>query len=78
VPRFAPKVRAAAEAVRAMVAEGRLLPGDAAPSAAALSEMTGTCYVYCLQAVRLLLAEGTLVRVKSPRSRPRVAGVTRP
>lgn len=69
--RFAPKAGAVAEAVRAMIAESRLLPGEAAPSAAALSGQTGTSYVYCLQALRLLVAEGTLER-ESPGGRPRV------
>lgn len=54
------KVRQAAYTVRGMIAEGTLKPGDTAPSAPALSEQTGVCYVYCLRALRLLAADGTL------------------
>lgn len=70
--RATPKVREAADAVRAMIAVGRLLPGEAAPTAPGLSTQTGICYVYCLRALRLLVADGTLEAGKPPRGRPRV------
>lgn len=69
--RFAPKVGAVAETVRAMIAGSRLLPGEAAPSAAALSRQTGASYQYCAQALRLLVDEGTLEREVAG-GRPRV------
>ena len=70
--RIAPKARAVAETVRGMIAAGELAPGDIAPSAPALAAQTGTCYSYCLAALRQLTAEGTLEAGRPPRGRPRV------
>lgn len=55
-----------------MLSSGRLLPGDIAPSAPELATQTGICYSYCLQALRLLVADGTLEPGRPPRGRPRV------
>lgn len=70
--RTTPKVLEAAGAVRGMITAGHLMPGDIAPSALALAEGTGVCYAYCLRALRLLTADGTLEAGKPPHGRPRV------
>lgn len=70
--RAAPRVRQAADVVRAMIDGGTLRPGDLAPFAPGLSAQTGICYTYCLRALRLLVADGTLEPGAPPRGRPRV------
>jgi len=72
VARTPPKVQQAVYTVRAMIAEGLLKPGDIAPSVPQLQEATGVCEAYCQRAIRLLVADGTLVPGPSPRGRPRV------
>jgi DNA-binding GntR family transcriptional regulator len=67
-----PKVREAADTVREMIGDGKLLPGETAPSAPGLSAQTGICYSYCARALRALVADGTLEPGKPPRGRPRV------
>lgn len=67
-----PKVRQAADTVRAMIAGGHLLPGEIAPSAPELSERTGTCLAYCRWALNLLVGDRTLEAGRPPRGRPRV------
>ena len=67
------KRQAAADAVRAMIADGTLSPGAPAPSGAALARKTGVSTLTCRKALRTLLADGTLARGVSPNSRLRVA-----
>ena len=62
----------AAYTVRAMIREGDLRPGDKAPSARELREVTGVCVAYCRRAIRLLTDDGTLLPGKPPQGRPRV------
>jgi len=72
VPRTTPKITQAAYTVRGMIAEGTLKPGDKAPSVPELREATGVCTDYCLRALRLLVADGTLLPGRPPLGRPRV------
>lgn len=71
-----PKVAAAADAVRAMIAGGELKPGDRAVTARALAQAAGVSETYARLALRLLVREGTLARNPGPRGlgRPTVAG----
>jgi DNA-binding FadR family transcriptional regulator len=55
-----------------MVGDGTLKPGDAAPTGAALREMTGAGLTQCLMALRVLEAEGTLIAQTSPRGKVRI------
>lgn len=72
MPRTTPAIEQAAYTVRGMIAEGALKPGDTAPSAPELREVTGVCATYCRRALDLLVQDGTLVPGKPPRGRPRV------
>lgn len=69
-----PKVLLVADAVRKMIANGTLGPGDFTPAASALAAVTGACVAYCERALRLLVTDGTLVRPASRAGRPRVPG----
>jgi DNA-binding FadR family transcriptional regulator len=55
-----------------MVANGVLKPGEAAPTGAALREMTGAGLTQCLMALRLLESDGTLIAQTSPRGKVRI------
>lgn len=56
-------VRLAAE-LRAQIADGRLAPGQPAPSRTKLAEQTGWSPLTCAKALRLLESEGLLTRYK--------------
>jgi DNA-binding transcriptional regulator YhcF (GntR family) len=58
--------------VRAQVAAGVLVPGETAPSGAALARVTGYSTLTCRKALRVLIKEGVLVPGASPGARPRV------
>jgi hypothetical protein len=58
--------------IRAQIAAGVLMPGEAAPSGAALARATGYNALTCRKALRTLIKEGTLVPGASPSARPRV------
>jgi DNA-binding transcriptional regulator YhcF (GntR family) len=60
--------------VRAMIADGVLLPGQFAPSSAALARTTGYSDVTCRRGLRTLIKDGVLVPGASPGARPRVPG----
>jgi transcriptional regulator with XRE-family HTH domain len=64
---------AVAALVRDMITDGTLSPGGPVPSGAALARKTGFCTLTCRQALRALLADGTLTRGVSPTARLRVA-----
>ena len=66
--RVTPRIAEAVNAVRAMIADGTLKPGQRAPGAAELHEKTGISVVYCTRALQLLESDGTLIRT-SPRGR---------
>ncbi|HET6187116.1 MAG TPA: GntR family transcriptional regulator [Trebonia sp.] len=73
-PQDAPlKRETAASLVRDMIADGTLKPGAPVPSSAALARETGFAALTCRQALRALLADGTLARGVSPTARLRVA-----
>ncbi len=75
--RVTPKITEAAGVIRAMIAGGTLLPGEAAPDGGTLHAMTGISRAYCYRALRLLERAGTLTRA-TPRGRIwRVAGTAR-
>ena len=61
-----------AATVRAQVADGVLLPGQAVPSGAALSRATGFSVLTCRRALRALITDGVLVPGASRNARPRV------
>jgi hypothetical protein len=67
-----PKYQQVADSIRARIADGILLPGEPAPSAAALSRATGYSSLTCRQALGKLIKDGVLVAGASPRARPRV------
>jgi DNA-binding transcriptional regulator YhcF (GntR family) len=58
--------------IRAQIAAGMLMPGEAAPSGAALARATGYNALTCRKALRTLITEGALVPGASPGARPRV------
>ena len=58
--------------IRAQIADGVLLPGEAAPSGAALSRMTGYSALTCRKGLSALIKSGVLVPGASPGARPRV------
>jgi DNA-binding transcriptional regulator YhcF (GntR family) len=58
--------------VRSQIADGMLLPGEPAPSGAALARATGYNALTCRKAIRALIKEGILVPGPSPGARPRV------
>jgi hypothetical protein len=62
----------AASLVRAQIADGRLAPGETAPSAAALARVTGYSTLTCRRALRTLINDGALVPGTSRNARPRV------
>jgi DNA-binding transcriptional regulator YhcF (GntR family) len=64
---------AVARLVRGKIADGTLKPGGAVPSAAALARESGCHEVTCRTALRVLLADGTLIRGVSANARLRVA-----
>jgi hypothetical protein len=59
--------------IRVQIAAGLLMPGEAAPSGAALARATGFATLTCRKALRTLIQEGVLVPGASPGARPRVA-----
>jgi hypothetical protein len=63
---------AAARLVRTMIEDGTLKPGGPAPSGAALARQAGCSIITGRAALRLLLADGTLVPGPSPTARLRV------
>jgi DNA-binding GntR family transcriptional regulator len=69
-----PKYARVAAAVRGQIAAGALLPGQPAPSGAALSRLTGFSTLTCRRALRVLIADGLLTPGPSRNARPRVAG----
>jgi DNA-binding GntR family transcriptional regulator len=69
-----PKYARVAAAVRGQIAAGLLLPGQPAPSGAALSRLTGFSTLTCRRALRVLIADGLLTPGPSRNARPRVAG----
>ena len=73
-----PKYARVAAAVRGQIAAGVLLPGQPAPSGAALSRLTGFSTLTCRRALRVLIADGVLTPGPSRNARPRVAGVPQP
>jgi Helix-turn-helix domain/Bacterial regulatory proteins, gntR family len=70
LPRY---VRLAAS-LRDQITGGALRPGQAAPSGAALSRVTGYSTLTCRKALRVLIGDGLLVPGPSRNARPRVAG----
>ena len=73
-----PKYARVAAAVRGQIAAGALLPGQPAPSGAALSRLTGFSTMTCRRALRVLIDDGLLTPGPSRNARPRVAGASRP
>jgi len=73
-----PKWARVAAAVRGQIADGTLRPGQAAPSGAALSRLTGYSTLTCRRALRALVADGVLIPGPSRNARPRVAGGAAP
>lgn len=67
-----PKYAQVAASVRAQIADGRLRPGEPAPSGAALSRATGYSILTCRKALNTLIKEGVLVPGTSLTARPRV------
>lgn len=63
--KITPRVREAADAVRAMIAAGTLKPGDRGPTAVMLHEATGISVYRCLCGLRLLVDEGVLFQRSS-------------
>jgi DNA-binding FadR family transcriptional regulator len=76
--RIPPRVAQVAGDVRTMIDDGTLRPGDPAPTGAALREITGAGLTQCLMALRLLEADGTLVRRTFPLPRGVVRVVREP
>ena len=67
-----PKYQWVAESIRAQIADGMLLPGEPAPSGAALARATGYSTLTCRKALSRLIKDGVLVPGTSPGARPRV------
>jgi DNA-binding transcriptional regulator YhcF (GntR family) len=67
-----PKFMQVAAIIRAQIADGILRPGESAPSAAALSRVTGYSALTCRKALNALINDGVLVAGASPGARPRV------
>jgi DNA-binding XRE family transcriptional regulator len=67
-----PKYKEVAVRVRDQIADGTLLPGQSAPSGAALSRATGYSTLTCRKALQILIKDGVLVPGTSPAARPRV------
>lgn len=72
-----PKYVQAADRIRAQIESGELAPGQPAPSGATLACATGFSIPTCRRALRILLAEGALMRGASPHARPRVPSPAR-
>jgi DNA-binding XRE family transcriptional regulator len=68
----APKYKQVATRIRTQIAAGLLVPGEAAPSGAALARVTGYSQLTCRKALHTLIREGVLVPGASPGARPRV------
>lgn len=62
--------------VRAMIADGRLKPGAAAPTGLALAALTGFSPKTCNTALEMLVQDGVLSRGSRGDTRPRVAPET--
>jgi DNA-binding XRE family transcriptional regulator len=73
-----PKYKEVAVRVRNQIADGTLLPGQPAPSGAALSRVTGYSTLTCRRALQVLVREGVLVPGTSPAARPRVPSPVMP
>ncbi len=73
-----PKYAQVAVRVRAQIADGSLLPGQSAPSGAALARATGYSSLTCRRALRVLITDGVLVPGTSADARPRVPRAPRP
>jgi DNA-binding transcriptional regulator YhcF (GntR family) len=69
------KYERVAAAIRAQIADGMLLPGQAAPSGDALARATGFSSFTCRKALRKLIKDGVLVPGHSRNGRPRVPGL---
>jgi DNA-binding transcriptional regulator YhcF (GntR family) len=69
-----PKYAQVAESIRAQIADGKLTPGQPAPSGAALARATGYSTLTCRRALRILINDEILVPGTSPNARPRVRG----
>lgn len=67
-----PKYAQVAALIRAQIADGRLKPGESAPSGAALARTTGYSALTCRRALDKLIKEKVLVPGTSPTARPRV------
>lgn len=74
--RTLPKYLRVASRLRDQIAEGALLPGEPAPSGAALARATGYSVITCRKAIQALLADGVLVSGPSGGARPRVPSCT--
>jgi DNA-binding XRE family transcriptional regulator len=68
----APKYKQVATRIRTQIAAGLLVPGEAAPSGAALARATGYSTLTCRKALHTLIREGVLIPGASPGARPRV------
>ena len=71
-----PKYAQVAADIRARIADGTLLPGQPAPSGAALAHATGYSDLTCRKALRTLIRDGVLVPGPSRNARPRVPART--
>lgn len=71
-----PKYAQVAATIRAQIADGVLMPGEPAPSGAALSRVTGYSVLTCRRALHILINDGVLVPGTSPGARPRVPAAT--
>ena len=60
--------------VRAQITDGVLLPGEPAPSGAALARITGYSVLTCRRALQVLVQDGVLLPGASQSARPRVPG----
>jgi DNA-binding XRE family transcriptional regulator len=69
-----PKYAQIAASIRRQIADGTLIPGQPAPSGAALARASGYSTLTCRRALRTLIKDGVLVPGTSPSARPRVAG----
>jgi hypothetical protein len=69
-----PKYARVAASIRAQIADGVLLPGQPAPSGAALARASGYSVLTCRRALRTLVKDGVLVPGHSRNARPRVPG----
>lgn len=67
-----PKYVQVAERIQAQIADGLLMPGESAPSGAALARATGYSTLTCRKALNRLIKAGVLIAGPSPGARPRV------